>query len=131
VHQTTLTGPESLQVIDKLRTWLRPRLQAGERFTLTLSEEKRNLSQNAKLHSLLGEIATTRTWAGQKWDVEDWKRLLTAAWMRANGQSASVIPSIDGFGFDVLYRHTSNLSKAECSDLLDFVQAWSAQNGTT
>jgi hypothetical protein len=128
MHRITLVGPESLEHVDKMRYWLRPRLQAGERFTLSIGEEKRNLSQNAKLHSLLGEIAAQKEWAGQRWCAEDWKRLLTAAWMRANGSSASVIPAIDGHGFDVLYRHTSMLSKAEMSDLLEYVVAWCAQN---
>ena len=129
MYQTTLTGPESLAILDRLRSWLRPRLQAGERFTLSVDEERRNLSQNAKLHSLLGEIAAQKEWAGKKWDAHDWKRLMTAAWMRANGKQASVIPAIDGYGFDVLYDHTSRLSKAEMSDLIEFVVAWCAENG--
>lgn len=130
MHTTTLYNAQQAKtVIDKAWQWAKPRLIAGHRLRLSIGEETRSLPQNAKLHALLGEIAKQKEWAGQKWDLEDWKRLLTAAWMRANGQSASIIPAIDGAGFDVLYRHTSQLSKAECSDLLEFVQAWAAQNG--
>jgi hypothetical protein len=129
MHTVTLSDPGHLEHIDRLRTWLRPRLQAGQTFVVTVGEEKRNVPQNAKLHSMLGAIAKQKEWAGQKWESSDWKRLLTAAWMRAHGQSASVIPSIDGYGFDVLYRHTSNLTKMEMSELIDFIQAWAIQNG--
>jgi hypothetical protein len=130
MRSTTLSDPQQCrETLDKLWSYLRPRMQAGKRYTLSIGEEQRNLNQNAKLHALLGEVASQKEWAGQKWDSHDWKRLLTAAWMRANGQSASVIPAIDGYGFDVLYRHTSALSKSEMSDLLEFIVAWCAQNG--
>jgi len=129
MHSVVLTDPQQgLQVIDRMRTWVRDQLQAGKRLTLTIGEEQRSTTQNAKLHALLGEIARQKEWAGQKWDAHDWKRLLTAAWMRANGRQASVIPAIDGYGFDVLYRHTSALSRSEMSDLIEFIVAWCAQN---
>ena len=130
MHTTTLhSAQQAHQVLERLWVWMKPRLIAGQRLRLSIAEEKRSLPQNAKLHATLTEIARTREWAGQKWDVEDWKRLMTAAWMRANKQQAHIIPALDGQGFDVLYRHTSQLSKAECSDLLEYVLAWAAQNG--
>lgn len=104
-------------------------LLAGHRLTLTVKPEKRNVEQNAKLHALLTEIAAQVEWAGKRWSVEDWKRLLTAGWLRARKESAIVVPAIDGHGFDVLYRHTSSLSKAEFSELIDYVQAWAAEHG--
>ena len=130
MYTTTLSDPQVARaMLDKLWPWLRVRLQAGKRITVTVGEEQRNLSQNSKLHALLGDISAQKEWAGQKWDTHDWKRLLTAAWMRTKGSSARVIPAIDGHGFDVLYRHTSSLSKAEMSDLIEYVVAWCAQNG--
>jgi hypothetical protein len=130
MYTTTLTDPQVARaMLDKLWPWLRVRLQAGKRITISVGEEQRNLNQNSKLHALLGEIADQKEWAGQKWDAHDWKRLLTASWMRAKGNSASVIPAIDGQGFDVLYRHTSALSKAEMSDLIEYIIAWCALNG--
>lgn len=129
-HSTVLTdAAQGRAVLSRLWQWCLPRLSEGKRLTLSISEEKRNLPQNAKLHATLSDIAAQKEWAGQKWCVEDWKRLLCAAWMRANGSSASVIPAIDGHGFDVLYRHTSQLTKAEMSDLIEYVNAWAATNG--
>ena len=74
----------------------------------------------------LRDIAKSREWAGRKWDVEDWKRLLTAAWLRARGGHPVVVPAVDGAGFDVLYRRTSELSKAEMTGLIEYVHAWCA-----
>lgn len=101
-------------------------LMAGHKLTLEVKPETRNGEQNALLHATLTEIAKTREWAGQKRDVETWKRLLVAAWLRARGESVEVLPALDGHGVDVVFRRTSNLTKGECAELIDFIQAWEA-----
>lgn len=101
-------------------------LMAGNRLTLTVGRETRNDAQNALLHALLTDIAKTRDWAGQKRDVETWKRLLVAAWLRARGESIEVLPAIDGHGIDVVFRRTSSLTKGECAELVMFIEAWRA-----
>lgn len=129
-HSTTLyNAQQAHQTLQSLWTWAKPRLMAGHRLSLTVGEEKRNTEQNAKLHATIAEIAKQKEWAGQRWDKEVWKRLLTAAWMRARGERVTVVPSLDGQGVDVVFRRTSSLSKGECSELLDFVMAWAAENG--
>jgi len=92
-------------------------------------EAKRNLNQNAALHALISDIADQKQWAGEILPAEDWKRLLTAAWCRATGQSTKIVPALDGHGFDVIYRRTSKLSKSECSELMEFVTAWAIDAG--
>jgi hypothetical protein len=101
-------------------------LLAGHRLTLEVKPETRNSEQNALLHALLTEIAKTREWAGAKRDAETWKRLMTAAWLRAHGESVEILPAIDGHGVDVVFRRTSSLTKSECADLITFIQAWEA-----
>lgn len=131
-HSITLhNAQQAHQTLAKLWQWAKPRLLAGHRLRLSVGEEKRSLPQNAKLHALIGEIAAQKEWAGRRWEAEVWKRLLTAAWMRANGESVMVVPALDGAGVDVVFRPTSSLDKAECSDLLEYVQAWAAQHGVT
>ncbi len=88
----------------------------------------RSSAENALLHALLGEIATTKEWAGQKRDIEVWKRLMTAAWCRATNQQVELMPALDGHGVDIVYRRTSQLSRRECADLITFVQAWMAEH---
>ena len=97
---------------------------APDGFVVTVREPTRNLEQNAALHALLQEIAESRQWAGQPLDVEDWKRLLTAAWMRATGRGIRLVPALDGQGFDALYQRTSTLTKSEMSELISYIEAW-------
>lgn len=101
-------------------------LQGGGRWVLSLSPQKRNLPQNALLHARLTEIAAKHEWAGRKWEVEVWKRLLTAAWLRARGESVIVLPALDGQGVDVVFKRTSDLTKGECAELITFIDAWEA-----
>lgn len=103
-------------------------LIAGHRLVLTIKPEGRTGSQNAALHAWISEIASSVEWAGQKRDVETWKRLLVASWLRARGESLEVLPALDGHGVDIVFRRTSSLTKAECAELLDYVQCWAAQN---
>jgi hypothetical protein len=90
---------------------------------------RRSLEQNAKLHALLSDIAEQATWAGQRLDVEDWKRLMTSAWERANGGHVRIFPSLDGSGMDILYRRTSRMTKQEMSELIEYATAWAVSNG--
>jgi hypothetical protein len=101
-------------------------LQGGGRWSLAVKPQKRNLSQNALLHARLTEIADKHEWAGSKRDPETWKRLLTAAWLRARGESIEILPALDGHGVDVVFRRTSDLTKGECAELIDFINAWEA-----
>ena len=102
-------------------------LMAGHRLVLTIEEENRSSAQNRLLHAILGEIAATHEWAGKKRDSETWKRLLVAAWTRARGESTEILPALDGHGVDVVFRRTSKMTKAEVNELIEFIEAWRAQ----
>lgn len=105
---------------------VKPLLMAGHRLTLEVKPETRGSEQNALLHAALTEVAATTEWAGKKRDVEVWKRLLTAAWLRARGESVELLPALDGHGVDVVFRRTSKLTIAECTELIDYIEAWRA-----
>jgi len=106
-------------------------LVAGHRLVITIRQENRNSAQNAALHAWIGEIAAQKEWAGAKREPETWKRLLVASWLRARGESIEVLPALDGHGVDFVFRRTSTLTKAECSELLEYVIAWAVDNGVT
>ena len=97
---------------------------APDGFVVTVKEPARSGAQNDLLHARLTEIAERRTWAGKRRSIECWKRLTCAAWMRARGESVEFLPALDGHGVDVVFRRTSTLSKSECSELLDWIDAW-------
>lgn len=91
------------------------------------TEPVRNAEINAALHAKLGEIAATRQWAGMHHDLDTWKRLLVAAWSRAAGESAVMLPALDGHGVDIVWRRTSQMTQAECRDLLAYIECWQAE----
>lgn len=95
---------------------------------VAISEEDRTAEQNAKLHAMLADIARQVEHAGQKWNVLIWKRLCTAAWLREEGENATMIPALDGNGFDVIYEKTSKLGVKKCASLIEWVQAFGAEN---
>lgn len=104
-------------------------LIAGHRMVLELKPETRSGKQNRLLHAMLRDVSMQVEWAGKKRDTDVWKRLMTASWLRARGESVEILPAIDGHGIDVVFRRTSKLSKAECVELCDFIAAWCVEHG--
>lgn len=109
--------------------WIKAMTVAGHRLVLEIRPEKRSDAQNRLLHACLSEISKQVEWAGCKRDVDTWKRLLTAAWLRARGEPIEMLPALDGHGVDIVFRRTSQLTKAECAELSEFVMAWAAERG--
>jgi hypothetical protein len=91
-------------------------------------EARRDSAINAALHATLTEIAKRRKWCGQNQDVETWKRLFTAAWLRATGEPVTMLPAIDGNGVDIVFKRTSTMTQREVSDLLAYIEAWDAEH---
>ena len=109
--------------------WIKAMTVAGHRLVLEIRPEKRSDAQNRLLHACLSEISKQVEWAGCKRDVDTWKRLLTAAWLRARGEPIEMLPALDGHGVDIVFRRTSQLTKAECAELSEFVMSWAAERG--
>ena len=108
---------------------IKMQLLAGQEMTFEVKPAKRSDAENRLLHALLGHISKTQQWAGKKRDIETWKRLLTAAWCRAIGEQIELLPALDGHGVDIVFRRTSQLTRKECADLIEYVYAWMADNG--
>lgn len=83
---------------------------------------KRTLDQNAKMWSMLYDVATQVEWYGQKLSAEDWKHIFSAS---LNQQRA--VPGLDG-GFVVLGVSTSRQSKQWLSDLIEVIYAFGAEH---
>ena len=110
--------------------WIKAMLVAGHWLVLSVRLATRSDAQNRLLHSRIRDVARhLREWRGVPMDDEDWKRMLVAAWCRVHNESARMVPALDGHGFEVLYRRTSKLSRAECSDLSEYIMAWGSEQG--
>ncbi len=101
--------------------------EAPAGYVVEVREPRRSGDQNAALHALIGEIADRCEWAGRRWDLETWKRLLVGAWTRTNKEPIVMLPALDGQGVEIVFRRTSTLSKRECSELLEFIHSWAAE----
>ena len=101
--------------------------EAPEGYRVTVAPPNRSLEQNDALHALLSDISERVEWSGVKHDVETWKRLLTAAWARSVGRKLHLLPALDGTGVEVIIPRTSSLTRAECSDLIEYIKAWMAE----
>lgn len=86
---------------------------------------KRTTDQNAKMWALLTEVAQQVPWHGLKLSADDWKLIFLDALKR----EVRMVPNIDGNGFVNLGRSSSDLSKAEMSDLIEIIHAFGAQHG--
>lgn len=127
--QVRRTNPRARQVVESAMQEAVQRVAAGQDFDVTISEPKRTLAENALLHALISELARKLEWAGKRRDAETWKRLLVAAWYRAEGKSLEILPALDGHGVDIVPVRTSRLSKRDCADLIEFIYAWGAEQG--
>lgn len=101
----------------------------GGPLELEVRKATRSSKQNRLLHAMLRDIALQKEWAGARRDAEVWKRLMTASWCRAKGEHVEILPALDGHGVDIVFRRTSQLTRAECADLCDFIAAWCADQG--
>ena len=104
-------------------------LEAPTGYAVEIKPKNRTLDQNAKIHALIQRISQKVIWANKLQEVETWKRLLTAAWLRARGEPVEMLPAIDGYGVDVVFRPTSKLTVEEMSEFIEYVQAWAIEQG--
>jgi hypothetical protein len=93
----------------------------------------RSNDQNRLMHELFGQIAKARPeWAGMPMAAEDWKALLVEGHAKATGQGgARLVMSLEGNGLIQLRESTATMSRARASSLIEYVQAWAAQQGIT
>jgi hypothetical protein len=88
-------------------------------------ESKRSTDQNSKLWASLTDVATQVLWHGVRLTPDDWKLLF----MSALSKEIRAVPSLDGKSFVNLGRSSSNLTKAEFSNLLELIMAFGAEHG--
>ena len=85
---------------------------------------RRTLPQNDKMWAMLSEIARQKTHCNRRYTADTWK----AIFMHAMGRETVFVPALDGEPFPLGWR-SSDLSKEEMSELIEFIQSWCAQNG--
>lgn len=86
---------------------------------------KRSIPQNDRMWAMLTDVAQQLPWHGIKLTPDDWKLIFLDALKR----EVRMVPNIDGNGFVNLGRSSSDLSKAEMTDLIECIFAFGANHG--
>jgi len=86
---------------------------------------KRTLPQNDMMWSMLTDISFQKEHAGRKFTPDQWKVLF----LHACGREVQFLPSLDGSTFIPWGQSSSDLSKDEMSNLIDFIATWGSENG--
>jgi len=94
-------------------------------FRVEIKEPKRSLDQNAAMWAYLTDISMQALHQGRKYDTETWKSIF----LNALGQEMRFVPTLDGKSVFPLGMRSSELSKREMSELIEFIIAWGVQNG--
>jgi len=106
----------------KAATWC----QKAPAFTrIEFKASKRTLPQNDRMWAMLTDVANQKEHAGRKYTPDQWKILM----MHACGREVQFIPALDGKTFLPWGQSSSDLSKDEMSELIEFLFAWGAANG--
>lgn len=92
---------------------------------ITFQGPRRSLDQNARFWAMLTEISAQKLHYGIRLSPDDWRLMFLDALKR----EVRMVPNLDGNGFVSLGRSSSDLSKAEFSDLFDVIEAWAAREG--
>lgn len=99
--------------------------QAPPRTRIEYKAPKRSIPQNDRMWAMLTDVATQLPWHGIKLTPEDWKMVFLDALKR----ELRMVPNIDGSGFVNLGRSSSDLSKAEMTDLIELIHQFGANHG--
>lgn len=86
---------------------------------------RRTLPQNDRMWAMLTDVAQQKDHHGIRYTPDQWKVIF----LHALGREVQFIPSLDGKTFLPWGQRSSDLSKAEMSDLIEMMLAWGAENG--
>lgn len=100
----------------------------GKPWMLEIREPKRTDEQNAAMWGLLAQITKQRPeHNGRQMTSDLWK----SVFMDALGHEVDYVGSLDGKRVFPLGHRSSQLNKAQMSDLIELMLAWSAEQGLT
>lgn len=112
----------SRSIRDQARLWI-DKAPTGTR--VEFKGPKRSIEQNDRMWAMLTDVATQKTHAGRRFTTDQWKVLF----MHACGRETQFLPALNGGAFVPYGQSSSDLSVSEMTELMDFIEAWGAQNG--
>ena len=95
----------------------------GAQFDLV--DDPRTTQQNRLMWGLLTDVSDQLTHCGNKYEPEAWK----ACFLKAMGKELQFMPSLDGKSIVAVGYHSSRLSKAEFSELIELIYSEGVNRG--
>jgi len=112
--------------LDRALSYYQPESDAA--WVMELHDAARSGEQNRALWGLLGQIQKQRpTHNGVRMTPDLWKAVFMQAW----GAEVVFLPTLEGDGMFPAGHRSSQLTKAEFGELLEFILAWTAKAGLT
>jgi hypothetical protein len=86
---------------------------------------KRSVPQNDRMWAMLTDVAKQLAHHGEQLTTNQWKLLF----LDALGRESKTVPALDGKGIVSLGMSSSDLSKGEMSDLIEFIAEFGTRHG--
>lgn len=103
--------------------------EADDGMVVTIKPATRTLEQNAKFHAMCEDIAKSGIeWMGKPRSADQWKVLLVSGHAAATKEGAEVICGLEGEWVNVR-ESTALMSKKRGASLIEYTQAWAANQG--
>lgn len=99
-------------------------MNAPDGTQVTFRKPGRTLPQNDRMWAMLTDVSRQTEHNGNRYTPDQWKQLF----MHACGHEAHFMSGLNGEPFPAGFR-SSKMTKEQMSELLEFMQAWGAQNG--
>jgi len=109
-------------VRERAAHWAR-KLPVGTR--VDFKGPKRSVPQSDKMWAMLTDIARQVEHCGRRYSADEWKVLM----LHACGREMQFLPALDGKTFVPYGQSSSDLSKAEMSELIEFIACFAAERG--
>ena len=122
---------QALALMRSLWPKIKEALNAGKHLTLEINPASKSRPQEEKYHAIIGEIARQAQHMGATWDAETWKRLLVDKYCREIGLNSQIMANLDNNAIIQLGIQTRKFTKEQASEFVEFLLAWSAENGVT
>lgn len=100
---------------------------APDGFVVEIREPKRSLDASAKFHAICGDVARQAKFMGKALTPLQWKVLFVSGHAVATGLPAEIVPGLEG-EFVNIRESTAQMGAKRMASLLEYVQAWCAEN---
>lgn len=98
--------------------------QAPQNSVVRFSKPGRTIPQNDRMWAMLTQVSAKMEHQGKRYTTDQWKQLF----MHACGHEVHFMPGLSGEPFPAGFR-SSNLSKEQMGELMEFMEAWCAEQG--